>query len=450
MQTSPSTGSRDSWASHAGFILAAVGSAVGLGNMWRFSYVASQGGGLAFVLTYMFFVIVVGVPLMTSEFVVGRMTQESPAKAIDRLGGSAWAPLGWLFVFCGLGILSYYSVIAGWTVRYAIVSVFQGVPTNTGDYFGEVSTGFDALAGHAAFMLVTIVIVMGGIKKGIERAAVILMPLLFFLLVGLAVWSFTLAGSGDGYAAYLDPSFNALLDQGFGSIVTQAAGQAFFSLSLGMGALMTYASYIRTKGDLGREAIIVSSADFGVAFMAGLLVFPIVYTFGLADQISESSLGALFISLPAGFSSLGTLGNIIGAAFFLMLIFAALTSSISLLEVVVAAFVDKLGWTRKKAAIVMGGVITLVGVPSAFNLNFLGAIDQVVGQMLLIVGGLFTAIFVGYKILPQADAELALGLENEMLRKGWAALIRYVIPVILVLVLYFSIPTVWAAVIALF
>ena len=204
------------------------------------------------------------------------------------------------------------------------------------------------------------------------------------------------------------------------------------------------------KGDLGREAVTVAGADFGVAFMAGLLVFPIVYTFGLTDQITESSVGALFIALPAGFSSLGTVGNIIGAAFFIMLIFAALTSSISLLEVVVAAFVDKLGWTRKKAAAVMGGAITLVGVPSAFSLNFLGAVDQVVGQMLLIVGGLFTAIFVGYKILPQVDAELAQGLENQMLRKGWAVLVRYIIPVILVLVLYFSIPTVWDAVAVLF
>ncbi len=450
MQSSASSTNRDGWASHAGFILAAVGSAVGLGNMWRFSYVASQGGGLAFVLAYLMFVAVIGIPLMTSEFVVGRLAQESPAAALKRLGGPKWAPLGWLFVFCGLTILSYYSVIAGWTIRYAIGAIVGSVPADTGARFSEVATGFDALAGHLAFMVVTIVIVAGGIKKGIERASVILMPAMFVLLVGLAIWSATLPQSGLGYRSYLDPSLSRLLERGFGSILTDAAGQAFFSLSLGMGALMTYASYIKSKKDLGREAIIVSLSDFGVAFTAGLLVFPIVFSFGLTDQVSESAVGALFISLPAGFASMGTTGSIVGAAFFIMLIFAALTSSISLLEVCVAAFVDNFGWARRRAALTMGGIIALIGVPSAFNTDFLGAADKFVGEFCLILGGLFTCIFVGYRILPQADAELAQGLPSTFLRQGWAGLIRYVIPVMLVLVLVFSIPGVWDAVMVLF
>jgi NSS family neurotransmitter:Na+ symporter len=447
MATGATPSTRDSWATHAGFLLAAVGSAVGLGNMWRFSYIASQGGGAAFIIAYLVLVAVIGIPLMTSEFIVGRMTQVSPAKALRELGGTAWSPLGWLFVFCGFGILSYYSVIAGWTMRYAIVAIGTGIPAETGEYFGEVSQGTDALIGHLVFIALTVFVVVGGVKHGIERAAVILMPVLFLLLIGLAVWAFTLPGSREGYSNYLDPSFGELFNR---RILTDAAGQAFFSLSLGMGALMTYASYIRDKRDLGREATIVATCDFGVAFLAGLVVFPIIFSFGLTDQVGESSVGALFISLPAGFSSMGVAGKIVGTTFFIMLLFAALTSSISLLEVVVAAFIDGLGWTRKKATITLGAVAAALGIPSAYSTNFLGAADAVIGNFLLIVGGLLTSIFVGYVILPKADAELAQGLESPLFRKGWAIMVRYVVPLILAVVCFFLIAPTWAAIQTMF
>ncbi len=434
---------RDSWATRLGFILAAVGSAVGLGNMWRFSYIASQGGGAAFVLTYLVLVAIVGVPLMTSEFVVGRMTHESPAVALRRLGGSRWAPLGWLFVFCGFGILSYYSVIAGWTMRYAFDAVRNAIPTDTNAYFGEVSSGVSSLAGHLLFMGITVFIVMRGVKKGLERAALILMPLLFVILVGLAVWAATLSGAGEAFRYYLRPSLSQLFDR---KILTDAAGQAFFSLSLGMGALMTYASYLGSKENLGREATVVALTDFGVAFVAGLVVFPVVFTFGLQGQIGESAIGALFIALPAGFEELGRTGDYIDTAFFVMLFFAALTSAISLLEVMVAAAMDLWGWARTKAALLFGVLIALIGVPSAFSTDFLGAADQLVGNFLLIVGGLCTAILVGYRILPQADAELAQGLPNATARRAWAAFVRYVAPVILIIVLVFLIPPTLAAI----
>lgn len=433
---------RDSWATRLGFILAAVGSAVGLGNMWRFSYVASQGGGAAFVFAYLILVAVVGIPLMTSEFIVGRMTQQSPALAVRRLGGPAWAPLGWLFVFCGFGILSYYSVIAGWTMRYAFDAVRNAIPGDTGAYFGEVAAGTDAVLWHLGFMAITIFIVMGGVKRGLERAALILMPVLFLLLLGLAIWSGTLGGAGSAYGYYLKPDFTELLDR---KILTDAAGQAFFSLSLGMGALMTYASYLTSKENLGREAATVALTDFGVAFVAGLVVFPVIFTFGLVDQIGESSIGALFIALPAGFEELGRAGDFIDSAFFVMLFFAALTSAISLLEVVVAAVVDGLKWHRGRAALSMGIAIAILGIPSAYSTTFLGAADQLVGNFLLIVGGFFTAILVGYKLLPQADAELAAGMANPMFRRSWAVFVRYVAPAILFVVLLFLIkPTLQA------
>ena len=399
------------------------------------------------MLLYLIFVAAVGIPVMTSEFAVGRLAQESPAKAIGRLGGKAWTPLGWLFVFCGFGILSYYSVIAGWTIRYSFDALRHAIPADTGGYFQAVSTGTGSVVGHVLFMAITIFIVLWGVRKGLERAALILMPILFIILVSLAIWSATLTNSGVGYAAFLNPELGAISVR---SVINNAVGQAFFSLSLGMGALMTYASYLKSQRNLGKEATIVALTDFGVAFTAGLIVFPIIYSFGLSDQVDESIVGALFVSLPAGLQSLGQAGDWVVLTFFVMLFFAALTSAISLLEVVVTALVDH-GISRRVAAIGAGLVITLAGIPSAFSIKFLTAADQVVGNFLLIVGGFFTAVLVGWKLLPLADAELAKGLASEKVRKGWAMLIRYFVPPVLLIVLvWIIIPETWDAVRALF
>lgn len=441
-----STTPRDAWATRAGFLLAAVGSAVGLGNMWRFAYKASEGGGAAFVLVYLAIVALVGIPLMTSEFIIGRLAQESPARAVRRLGGPAWAPLGWLFVFCGLGILAYYSVIAGWTMRYAIDAIRNAIPSDTGAYFGEVSQGVDAALYHLVFMVITITVVAGGVKGGLERANLIMMPLMFLILIGLAVWATTLTNGAGGYAYYLRPDLSKLLDR---DILTAAAGQSFFSLSLGMGALMTYASYLQSKENLAGEAVTVALSDFGVAFTSGLVVFPVIFSFGLLDQIGESTVGALFIALPAGFDQLGRAGDYVDTAFFVMLLFAALTSAISLLEVVVAALVDGLHMRRRDAAIAAGLVIAVLGLPAAFNTTFLGNLDALVGQFLLMVGGLFTAFLVGYRLLPEADAELAKGMPNAGLRRVWASLVRYVAPVVLIIVLAFLTGPTWDAVVGL-
>ncbi|UCF39588.1 MAG: sodium-dependent transporter [Gemmatimonadota bacterium] len=446
------TRSRDSWATRAGFILAAVGSAVGLGNMWRFSYVAAEGGGAAFVLLYLVFVAVIGVPIMTSEFVVGRMSQESPVVAVQRLGGPKWAPLGWMFVFCGFGILSYYSVIAGWTMRYALDATRGIIGTDAGAYFQSVATGVPAIVTHVIFMALTIFIVVAGVKRGLERAALVLMPLLFLLLVALAIWAATLGGGAAGYGYYLRPQLGELLDP---NVIRLAAGQAFFSLSLGMGAMMTYASYLTSKENLGREAATVALCDFGVAFVAGLVIFPVIFHFGLSSTIglggaiSDNTVGTLFIALPAGLDSLGTLGRVVLSTFFIMLFFAALTSSISLLEVVVSAVIDGWGWSRKQAAIWFGVMIALAGLPAAFNLNFLDAADKFVGNFLLIVGGFFTAILVGYTIPAKADAELAQGMTDPALRKAWAFFVRYLSPVLLLIVIWFMLPTAWNALVTL-
>ncbi len=449
MDAQASSSDRGSWGTHLGFILAAVGSAVGLGNMWRFSYVAAEGGGAAFVFLYLGFVALIGIPVMTCELVVGRLTQVSPVKAVKELGGPNWAPLGWLFVFCGFGILSYYSVIAGWTMRFAVDAARGAIPQDTATYFGNVGTNVPAIVTHVLFMMITIFIVVRGVKRGLEQTALILMPLLFLLLVGLAIWSSTLSGGGAGYAYYLKPRLSELMDT---RIITDAAGQAFFSLSLGMGALMTYASYLRNKKNLAKEAVTIAASDFGVAFVAGLVVFPIIFHFGLGDAIglggvlnTDNTVGTLFITIPPALQTVGTFGHLIVAAFFVMLFFAALTSAISLLEVVVAAVIDGWHWPRRSAALVFGSLIALAGLPSALNLNFLAFADKLVGTFLLMVGGLFTAILVGYRALPQAREELAIGMEQAGLRNAWTSIVKYVVPPVLVIVLFFGTKPLWAS-----
>lgn len=438
--------SQDSWGTRVGFLLAAVGSAVGLGNMWRFSYIASQGGGAALVLIYLVIVLLVGIPLMTSEFVVGRMTRLSPARAVRELGGRGWTPLGWLFVLCGFGILSYYSVISGWTLRYAFDAMRGAMPTDSAAYFARVSTGHDALVTHLLAMAFTIGIILGGVKSGIERAVTVMMPALFLILVGLALWSMTLPGAGAGYVAYLKPDFSKV----DGNVLRLAAGQAFFSLSLGMGAMMTYASYLERKTNLSRDAAAVALSDSAIAFVAGLVVFPVIFSFGLQGDVGASTVGALFIALPKGFASMGDSGAVVETAFFVMLFLAALTSAISLLEVVVAAARDALGWSRRRVTWIFGGLIALCGVPSAYSLDVLGNLDTLVGDFMLVAGGFFTAILVGWKILPKADAELANGMPNAAQRRAWAFCVRYVIPVALFAVIWFSAPKAWEAVKGLF
>ncbi|MGH7545883.1 MAG: sodium-dependent transporter, partial [Gemmatimonadota bacterium] len=347
---------RETWKSSLGFILAAVGSAVGLGNLWRFAYRASEGGGAAFVLLYLVIVAVVGVPLLTAEFVMGRHTRTSCVRALARVGGPRWKPLGVFFVLVGFGILSYYSVIMGWTARTLLDTLRGVIPEDTGAYFASIAEGPSAIAFHVLSMAITIAIVGGGVRKGIERASLVLLPTLGVLILGLAIWAATLSGGGPGYAFYLRPDFGELFKL---DTLTAAAGQAFFSLSLGMGAMLTYASYIDRETNLGREAGQIALTDSAVAFVGGLVTFPIIYHFALAGAVSESTVGALFIALPRGFHALGATGIVVGAVFFIALYIAALTSAFSLLEVATAPIIDGLGWSRRKAVLAAGGAVTL-------------------------------------------------------------------------------------------
>lgn len=444
-----SSSSREGFATRAGFILAAAGSAIGLGNMWRFSYQASEGGGAAFVLLYILLTIILGIPLMLAEFGVGRRGQLGPIGALRELAGPAWGRLGYVFAAGGFLILTYYSVIAGWTVRFAIESVLRGFPEDASAHFQDVATGLDAIGFHLLFMAVTVFVVMGGIKGGIERACLILMPMLFLIIVGLALWAATLDGATEGYTVYLRPDLAEMMNP---AVWRAAAAQAFFSLSLGMGCMLTFASYLHDEQDLPQSATIVAFSDFGVAFVAGLVVFPVIYSFGLQGAVSGSTVGALFIALPSAFEAMGTVGHVVGLFFFVTLAVGALTSAISLLEVVTATLIDERHVSRRKAAAGAGAVIAACGILPALNLDALGIMDQIAGELLLVVGSLVVALLVGWVARRPIEAELLRGASHY-----WAAqvprillVLRFIVPLIVAVVLYFSLRNSIEAVAALF
>jgi NSS family neurotransmitter:Na+ symporter len=411
---------RELFGTRLGFILAAVGSAVGLGNMWRFPYRVSEGGGSAFVILYIVMTLIVGIPLMLCEFSVGRRTRLSPIGALRREGGGAWPLVGFLGVLTGFLILSYYSVIAGWVVRYGIEGILAGFSPDPGGYFNMVTSGFTPIVYHVAFMILTITIVMVGVEKGIEKASLLLMPVLFMIIIGLAIWGATLPGAGAGYSYYLSPSFSELLDP---TTLAEAAGQAFFSLSLGMGAMLTFASYLSRHENLNREATTIAFSDFGVAFTAGLVVFPVIFALGLSGQVSGSTVGTLFIALPGAFVEMGPLGRFVGIAFFFALTVGAITSAVSLLEVVTASVIDEFKIPRKSAALGAGILIMLVGLVPATNINALGLIDQLT-EWFLAVGALGMTLFVGWRMRDP---------EEEML-DGASGFFASIVPLMLVFV----------------
>ena len=358
---------RGAWGSRFGFILAAAGSAVGLGNIWGFPTRVGQGGGAAFVVLYLGCVALICAPIMIAEIAIGRRAQKDPVTAFRVLGpGTAWWLTGLLGVLAGVGILSFYSVIAGWTIAYIWY-------TGTGAVAGsqqEIGAFFGAFVGNAALNLgltfvvlgVTAAVILGGVRSGIERVTKVLMPLLFGLLLLLAGRAITLPGADEGLAYYLKPDFSRIWDI---SVLNAALGQAFFSLSLGMGAMITYGSYLSRKEQIVSAAMWVVLLDTSVALLAGFIIFPSGFSIPGFDP-STSGPGLIFTVLPRLFATLPG-GHLFGAAFFILLLMAALTSTISLLEVPVAHLIDAYGWTRRTAVVSLTLVTALLAVPSALS-----------------------------------------------------------------------------------
>ncbi|MCC5807349.1 MAG: sodium-dependent transporter [Opitutales bacterium] len=465
MNNQPNNNHRGGWGSRLGFVLAAAGSAVGLGNIWGFPTAVAQNGGGGFVLVYILCILLVALPVMLAEMVIGRAGERNPVGAMKHLKpGTPWYWVGVLGVVTGFVILSFYSVIAGWTVHYFIRSaggaliVPEGVE-DTAEYFGSLFGEMIANPGYeilfvAVFMLATIAIVASGVQKGIERAVKIMMPMLAVLLLALILRSVTLEGAGAGVRFYLVPNLEALNAQA----VTLALGQAFFSMSLGMGVMITYGSYLSKDECLPSSAGYVVATDSIIAILAGLIVFPVIFFMVAAHGVPLENLvaagaGLVFVVFPQIMGELpgGDAATILfGSAFFLLLAVAALTSAVSLLEVVVAHFVDDWKMQRKKAAWSAGTIIFVLAIPSALSFGAVGWLSEggllgisvfdllytLTFQIFLPVGALGLALFVGWGWgLGHASEEIRHSTPEFRLEKAWHIMIRYVAPVAIIVIL---------------
>lgn len=448
------TSDRGTWGSRVGFVLAGAGSAVGLGNIWGFPTKVGENGGAAFVLVYLVCVIFICLPIMIAELAIGRRTQSDPVGAYAKLRpGTRWWMAGGLGVAAGFGVLSFYSVIAGWALAYIWFSASGAVSSDA----VESATFFSDFTSHApsslfftfVMLAATAGIILGGIRGGIERVSKLLMPALAILLIMLAWRASTLPGAAEGLAYYLKPDFSKMMS--FGAL-NAALGQAFFSLSLGLGTMLVYGSYLNKREGIAKSAIMVVTLDTGLALLAGFVIFPAGFSIPGFDPTSTGP-GLIFIVLPRLFATLPG-GQFFGAAFFILLTLAALTSAISLLEVPVAHFIDSHGWSRKRAVLIVTTATFALAVPSALamgassffselpgvGMDFQSLMVTVWNDFALPIGGLITAIFVGYVWRIDSALEELLAEQSWFPNtKLWGWMVRYVCPVAIFVIIFMNI-----------
>ena len=434
------------WSSRWTFILAATGSAVGLGNIWKFPYMAGDNGGGAFVLVYLACICIIGLPIMLGEIMIGRRGRSSPANSMKSLAAeantsSAWTLLGATGALAGLLILSFYSVAAGWAMSY-IFNGFQNITaeSSSSSFNNLLSSPSSLIFWHSLFIAITVFIVARGILKGLEKWINTLMPILFLIILLLCIYAMQTGAFLEGLRYLFMPDFSKINPQ----VMLEALGQAFFTLSLGMGAIMAYGAYMPANQDIGKTAVSVAALDTGVALLAGIAIFPIVFANGLAP--SEGP-GLVFVTLPIAFSAM-PFGILFGTLFFVLLSIAALSSSISLIEPGVAWLIESLKIKRVTATILLGFTAWFIGLFSAlsFNLlseftifgkNFFDATDFLTNQIMLPLGGIFIAIFVGW-IMKKEHVLDELGFQENFIFKAWYFSVRFVAPTLVGLVfLYF-------------
>lgn len=431
---------RDTFGTRLGIIFATVGSAVGLGNIWRFPYMLGSNGGAAFLLVYLLCALLLGLPVMIAEFYIGRHSKRNAAGAFKVIApGTKWSVIGYNGVLAAFLILGFYFVIAGWTLEY----VFQAVTGSLGEKsaavfeveFSNFSSGiFRPILWTLLFMGITHYIITTGVKNGIERSSKLLMPMLFMILIALCIRSLTLPGAMDGIDFLFKPDFGKLSS----SVLLSAMGQAFFSLSVGMGCLITYSSYFNNKTNLQRTALEVTLIDTLVAVLAGVMIFPAVFSFGIKPT---AGVELVFITLPNVFGQL-PFGSLWSCIFFLLLAVAALTSTISLHEVATAYLHEERNMTRKRAALYVSSGVTVLAVLSSlsfgvmkdftlFGLTFFDLLDYVTAKLMLPLGGMLICIFVGWRIEKKI-------LKAELTNKGtvpfyffrfYSFLLKYIAPV---------------------
>jgi neurotransmitter:Na+ symporter, NSS family len=434
------------WSTRLAFILAATGSAVGLGNIWRFPYIVGDNGGGAFVLVYLACILLIGLPIMMAEILLGRRGRQSPINTMISVAreeglSRGWGLMGWIGVLAGFLILSFYSVIAGWALAYVFKSGSGGFigldAEGSAAMFGAMLASPEALlAWHTIFMVMTAMVVARGVQSGLERAVTILMPLLVLLLVVLVGYSMAHGEFMAGVQFLFQPDFSALS----ANAVLLAMGQAFFTLSLGMGAIMVYGSYLSSEASVAKTSGAVVAADTLVALLAGLAIFPILFAAGLSPGQGP---GLIFVTLPLAFAEM-PMGLYFGTVFFVLLVFAAWTSAISLIEPAVAFLVENLSLTRVFATTLVAMFAWLLGIAALLSLNVwsgytlfdmgvLDLLDYLTANILLPLGGFLIALFVGWRMTErsvQSELRLRLGFVYGL----WYFLVRYVAPIAILLV----------------
>lgn len=453
--------SRNSFSGSIGFVLTAAGSAVGLGNIWRFPYLAAKDGGGLYLVIYLILALTFGFTLLTTEIAIGRKTKQSPLTAYSKLQPK-WGFLGVLACLVPVIILPYYCVIGGWVVKYFLAYLTgSGTAAAEDGYFtGFITGSWQPIVLLVVFLFMVAFIVFRGINKGIESSSKILMPILLLLVVGIAVFSLTIQyqdESGvtrtgmEGFRIYVIPDLSGMTVKGFFTVLLDAMGQLFFSLSVAMGIMVAYGSYVKDDANLVKSINQIELFDTAVAFLAGVMIIPAVYTFMGREGMAASGPSLMFVSLPKVFASMGRIGNLVGCLFFAMVLFAALTSAVSVMEAVVSSFMDKFHMTRTKAAAVetgialVGGVIVCLGynkfyfelkLPNGAVAQILDIMDYISNNFLMPLVAIGTCILIGWVLKPKTVIDEVEKSGSKFGRKHlYIAMIRYIAPVLLVILL---------------
>ncbi len=455
------TKSRNSFTGSIGFVLAAAGSAVGLGNIWRFPYLAARDGGGLFLVIYLVLALTFGFTLLTSEVAIGRMTKQSPLTAYNRLS-KGFKPLGIMACIVPMMIMPYYCVIGGWVVKYFLAFLTgSGAAAAEDGYFGGFITDTSTpVAMTIVFLLLTMVVVLGGVDKGIERFSKVVMPLLVILIVAISIFALTISYTDEagtvrtgleGLKVMVVPDLSGLTVRSFFSTLMDAMGQLFYSLSIAMGIMVAYGSYMRDEDNLSRSIGQIEVFDTGIAFLAGVMIIPAVYVFMGREGMEASGPGLMFVSLPKVFARMGTIGNFIGALFFALVLFAALTSSVSILEAIVSSFMDQFKMKRVSATMTEGVIALIFGLLVCFGYNKLyfevelpnGAIAQILdimdyvsNNLLMPIVAILTCLLVGWIIGPdKVIGEVTKNGESFHRRGLYTIMVRFVAPIMLVVLL---------------
>ena len=445
---------RSAWSSKFGFLMAAVGSAVGLGNIWRFPYIAGQYGGAIFLIIYIIVVAVLGFSMLTLELVIGRNRNANVLDAFEMGKKKKITPIGWLCIFTPFLIVSYYNVIGGWIVKYLVGYIGGGGFVNdTGDYsavFGNfISDPVWSSVFTVIFIALCAVVLIFGVQKGIEKVSKVLMPALFFILAFVAIVSLTMDGALEGLKYLFVPNFESMEKYGILNILNAAMGQAFFSLSVGMGIAVTYGSYLKKDQNIPKNAAIICGLDTLVAVFAGLAIIPAVFSAGIAPT---EGTGLVFVALPAVFKTLGGFGIVIAVLFFVLILFAAWTSAISLLEVLIAAVEEKTKLGRKGSTALVVGVVFVTSIIVSLSqgdvipTDLLDLFDKITNKILLPVTGILMCIFLVAKIgMQNAKDELLLNCKSRKWADVWGFLIKFVTPILIAFIFVMGILS-WAGV----